>query len=314
MKCVKTCAISCGVAMLMAAVGMLMPSVSMAQEGDRARALVSPGDGQVLRVYDLRDLMVTGDAANMTSATLSLQLSRLAESGVLEVKPKLEQVERKPDGIVMSLCSAMGIGATAISDGVYSITTTPALHDEFTKAVNSLRALRGQSLDVTMVAYKVDQASAPTAGQAATPSAEAQRSSQAIREHGAGVLSAGTKVSVVTRWQPVVGQQAVGYESQVESFDMGLDAVVKVGNVRDGKIGVSFNANLKDLKLTEVQVPNEGDGPKNLSVTLPSVRSRAVSSELSVTLDQLTVIAVVPDFDASKSMVFALKVRAIEGK
>ncbi len=200
-----------------------------------------------------------------------------------------------------------------VGEGVYVVTGPEDAHVHMQSLLHSLRQMRGDTHEMELTAHQVPADFAPRTGSQLGDIKPLKSTTikQAVRNGGSADMSALTTRSYIAGWEPVVGNNAVGYDPQVEEVSSGLRVQVNLGiGPTPGKsVELRMRGTLTSATITDVQAssPDGKTGP--LTIGLPVVESREFTAELTLPVGQSIVAAVVPGLEPNTSMVIAVTVR-----
>lgn len=254
-------------------------------------------DGVVmLRIYDMRDL-----------ASLLAASSGVDAGGTATGDENLEAV-------FSSLSSSMNIERHRLSAGIYTLITSRREHEEIGRMLGQLRSLYAESFLIEVCCYRVEAGAAPAVGAAADVSGKDVLRTVRL----AAPLRAATRGQSITRhayvggWQPIVGSQVVGYESQMKSIDEGLVVQVQVGPADEGSAMLNVSGVLSAVSF--IYVPRPGDGGSGRDLAIPVSQIRTIHAQTPVKFGQATVVTVLDGLDGADSIVVAATARMIGEK
>ncbi|MBL0927410.1 MAG: hypothetical protein IBJ11_07140 [Phycisphaerales bacterium] len=257
-----------------------------AQERGAEHGRAAPADarGEVeLRILDVRSIRPAFQGMDMIQALTNLG----AVTELQEVRP--------------------------VGDGIYAIVGDAKSIASFTDALSKVRqSMEGppmpstERVDVEVAVYAVPSDGEVRLGAAFTPAgAPVHRSRQSLAFGGGAEVEAMRTLAYVKGWTPIVGQQAVGYQSDVGVARDGLKARLRLGG--DGAARtVMLDAEVSSVTFEQVAGPTVDKTP--LLSQLPIEQRRTLRSEVALAPGVLTAAGVAQGFKPGEQLVLAVRV------
>jgi len=282
---------------VMAATALLTPVASgQAREGGMnpthgASRAGFPADREV-RVYDLRPLVDHLQGGTSQDASDEMRSHRAVET-------------------VTRLAMLTGMQAQALSDGVFAVAGDAGAHAQFEKTLLSLRAEESGRYQISLRVVEIpDDDARYTVGAGLPADAKPQAlysTHHAIRPMSSESFEIMVRESYIAKWQPVVSDQSVGYEAEIDAAMTGFMGRIHVGSVGGdgGRLylkGVLMESTVSILKETLL-------GDRGLTIGLPSVTTRSFSSEVRVPLGRPTIVSLLDGFDGSGRLAIVATLR-----
>ncbi len=283
----------------------------------------------VLRVYDTRDLAAVlpsgsgggtitivprletdGSGSTLQRLTLGVQHS---DEGLVTASPA--------DLVVTRLCEQLQLQKESLGDGVYLVTGEADQHVQFVKLIEDVRSLYQGAYELELFTYPVAAAQAPALGAAPDSQSVTLRTRQVIARRVESRIDLTEELTYIRDWQPVVGNDSVGYDPDPDVVTRGLRLAVTAGAVNDapegrgsagsGRIPLRLRGEWIDATVERQSSPLAPLSGGNLELGLPRITKRTIESDLRVPLGQAVVLAVVPGTKAGESVVIAGTVREL---
>ncbi|MBL8762663.1 MAG: hypothetical protein JNM07_00150 [Phycisphaerae bacterium] len=247
---------------------------------------VQPDETEEVRVYDCRDFEM-----------------------FLPPVPEVNVTEQ----MLARLANASGVSVEPISGAIVSVVATPAGHTAFARLLADVRKLH-DVFQVELIVFRMPKGEAPALGAPAAPQNVVVRTSQTVQRMRAASIESVTQRTYLSGWQPVVGQQASGYESRTEKIEEGFRTIVFIGAGPESaeRSRVSLRGRVSGVHFQDVQAPLVDRKGGELLVQLPSVVSRTFDTDMSLPFGKATVVAVLDAENEEESLVVACAVKRMQ--
>lgn len=294
----------------------------------------------VLRVYDTRDLAAALPSGNPSPGILTI-LPRFESSGpdggllrlgVSGPAPSKDAAAVSPADLVVSrLCEQLSLQKEALVEGVYLITGEDAQHEQFVKLLEDVRSLYQGAYELEILVYPAPAAQAPAIGSDAEPQSVTIRTRQVIGRRVESRIAVTEEISYIRDWQPVVGNESVGYDPDPGTVTKGLRLIVTAGGVehaapeparRTGRpaseadapqsvVSLRLSGSLTDAVVEKQSSPLAPLSGGSLELGLPRLSTRTIESDLRIVPGRTTVLAVVPGTKPGDTLVIAGTLREL---
>jgi hypothetical protein len=289
----------------------------------QARASTDP-----LTSVSVRKVPILGDLPLLSPMFIVKEADQPAAPQTEIILPSVSPVpnagpdDAPTDLLVGKLCNLLSLQSEELVENVYFIEGEEANQAKFSEAIERVRALYLDRVQIEVSCYEVDAASAPNIGDAAPKSDKPAISAKAvaIRKTLTPVQATRT-VSYVSRWTPIVGDSAVGLEPGTSTVTDGLALGIRVtGEGDSARVGIQ--GAITKAEIASVQVPADqamaganvalSPGGPLVTIGLPRIDRRSIATDVTIKMNQPTVVACVPGFKEGKQVVVAVKVKAVE--
>ena len=229
-----------------------------------------------LRVYDLRLLVDHLQGTASRDASDEMRSHRAAET-------------------VARLAMLTGMQAQALSDGVFAVAGDAGAHAQFEKTLASLRADDAGRYQVSLRVVEIPEDDGRYTVGAGLPTDTNLRAlystSHAIRPKSSASFEVVVRESYIAKWQPVVSDQSVGYEAEIETALTGFMGRVSIGSIGGDGGRLHLSGVLMDSTVNTMKETLLGD--RGLTIGLPSVTTRSFSSETRVPVGRPTIVSLI---------------------
>ncbi len=275
-----------------------------------ARKIPILGDLPILgQTFTIAD--PAGDASGTTGMGLSTD----------PINPNPSSDESPTDVLVAKLCNLVSLSNEELVENVYFIEGEEANHKRFADAIESVRGLFQDRIQIEVTCLEVDAAQSPNVGDPAptgtNPGVTAK--TVTIRKSQARV-QATRSVTYISRWTPIVGDNSVGLEPGTSTATDGVVLDVRVAGGKD-KQRVSVQGAISKVEITNIQVPSDqtigantslSPGGPLVTIGLPRTDRRVIDTDVSIELKRPTVVACVPGFKEGKQIVVVVTLKNVE--
>lgn len=245
-----------------------------------APVLALPADQPTQRLIDVRDL-----GATMESDRLMMIVTRVGE--------------------------ALGVHVHMIDDGLIIVSGDDATLDTFNEMMFRLRALYEDTytFELRSVAVPVDEA--PRVGTSFDDGRLLFMTSQTVTRRVATSISSTHQRTYLSDVQPVVGNQAVGFDPRTEEAESGIAAevVIGAGNESDESTIVAVRGQIVQTEINLFKPGHDSSAlPQMPSVEMPTSHVRSFNATRRLSFGQRTVLAVLDGLKGDEVIVLTGRV------
>ena len=237
------------------------------------------------------------------------------ELRVLDTQDLQEVLQVRTPGLQTDIFTLLGniTGATvyAMGETTVAVVGTRDQLDAFDRAVVSMTS--SPMLELEVMVHEAGPGSVPRLGEPA-PSAEPSfRLRRAMRQGTTATLDSIAKVGFVSDWTPVVSEQVVGYDPQVEELEEGLrlSATITASTDPSGPRLLRLSGSMTSLTLTPTTTRPPSGPEQGLAISLPRRESTTVATSIAVPEGRPVVVAVLPGKSLGASVILSASVRAL---
>lgn len=215
--------------------------------------------------------------------------------------------------LMMTTGAALSLRVMPVAEGVFAVQGDSDALDALDNVLQGLREMTDGRYQVELVASAFNATEAPTMGESLPASGRAMTRIQHIVQRRTETdLQSLESTSYIRTWQPIVSEQTVGYEGQIESIDHGLNASVTVGASDEReRVAVTVTGEYSHATITQVEQPVLSSQAQ-LTYGLPHVAMRSIAATLSVQPGVPTVISIVDGFTSGEVIAIAVRVVPME--
>ena len=290
-------------------------------------ALAQPASqGEVLRIYDVRDLaaVLPGDDGGPAGRWRGVGRARStaggggrgqagfgSAGGGRETSIFVDRGSDPAHRLVDRLCTVIGIECEPLLRGIIAAQGTIARHDQLAEQLREVRLLFTERYEIELACFSVGASSAPELG-APIDGVELELfSRQVIVRRQPTTFRAVTSHTYLADLIVVTGDSAIGYQPQTKTLDDGLTLQLLIGagdeNARATPLEARGELTRVSFDRSAIKLPGRPDTPP--AVEMPSVDRRTIQTAVSIEYDKLVAIAVVPGFERGEAVVIAARVR-----
>jgi len=304
-----------------------------------ALTAAAPAQDPVLRIYDTRDLAAVLPASaqgGVISIVPRLEGDLSNPSGIvrLSLTPQLNgsttQSASSADVVVSRLCDQLQLQKESLIDGVYIVTGEAGQHEQLVKLLEDVRSLYQGAYDLELFIYPMAAAQAPGLGAPADSQAVTLRARQVIARRVESRLDFTEELTYIRDWQPVVGNDSVGYDPDPATVTRGLRLTVTAGAVdrEPATPGAGSSPAASNPAAPAVPLRLRGEwidavierqsallapvSGGELELGLPHTTTRTIESDLRLPLGQPSVLAVIPGAKPGEVIVIAGAIRELK--
>lgn len=255
---------------------------------------------QIVRLYDLAEL---GEAPQI--------LSQFTPPGQTPAQPLVRQSAIAAE-LIFASGNLLGLRAQAISETMFLVSGSEEQHARLSALLEQVRTASSKRYRVELVSLTVDNAATPPVGATLESyNAPGVRIDHVVQDRTGVEFRAVKELSYIGEWQPVVSNDAVGYQPMTKTVSSGLTAAVSVGGGDNEGVDVRVEGEISRATVSETQLPLAEGGGK-LSIGLPTRDQRSVRSSMRVPLAQPTVVSVSSGFDDGKTLIVVVRVQPVK--
>lgn len=237
------------------------------------------------------------------------------ELRVLDTQDLLDALQVSPDRPYTDIFTLLNniTGATAYAMGettVAVVGTRPQL-DAIDRVIASITS--SPMLELEIMVHETGPGAVPRLGEPA-PSAEPSfRIRRAMRQGTTATLDSISKVGFIADWTPVVSEQVVGYDPQIEELEEGLrlSATVTPSPDASGSRVLRLQGSISRLTLTSTTTHVPGGPEQGLAISLPRRESTSVATSIALPDARPIVVAVLPGRLPEASVILSASIRAL---
>ncbi len=237
------------------------------------------------------------------------------ELRVLDTQDLLDALQVQTPGLQTDIFTLLNniTGATAYAMGentVAVVGTRPQL-DAIDRVIASITS--SPMLELEIMVHETGPGAVPRLGEPA-PSAEPSfRIRRAMRQGTTATLDSISKVGFIADWTPVVSEQVVGYDPQIEELEEGLrlSATVTPSPDASGSRVLRLQGSISRLTLTSTTTHVPGGPEQGLAISLPRRESTSVATSIALPDARPIVVAVLPGRLPGASVILSASIRAL---
>lgn len=281
----------------LAALCLLTPSLSAAgqqpatetrkpsaAESSQARAPITQANQD--EVFKLYDLSVLGNSLNSPGAPAGIAESQL----------------------IHGLAEAFSLRVSPIGTSMFLIGAMPQDHEKIAALMLQMHETSAERYRVELATLSMPSDKVPPVGSAFRVSdASAVRIDHVIQQRSSANFEAIRTQTYIADWQPVVGNDSVGYQPQPKTTTSGLEARVWIGAADGASVVVRVNGQYSRTIVKEIELPL-ATGGGNLLIGLPERDQRSVHADAKLPLGEATVVGVSSGFEPGTSVVTVVRV------
>lgn len=214
------------------------------------------------------------------------------------------------DLVGMVMGEYIGIGHGELLEGIYLVEGTQAEIDQADEMIRGLRAAMARSYVVRIECWTVPAESPVSVGRPLPSGGEAIHWYEGVvGARRQTRIAAVTEQSYIEDWQPVVSDNAVGYDSQSATVESGLSAELLVGAVENDMVLVRFHGLLQQATVREREVLMGGglEGAR-LPLGSPQVTRRMLDCDTQIPLGESVVLQTLPGFERGQTLALVVRV------
>lgn len=238
-------------------------------------------------------------------------------------QPASDDANSSPtDRLVGKLANLLSLMPEELVENVYFIDGDDESHQRFADAIEKMKALHQDRVQVEVSCYEVAASEAPGIGEESKPADKPTVGGTTVGpRHSLARIEATRSVSYIADWSPVVGDAAVGFDPTIGSVTDGAAFGVRVGagkeKIRVGVQGVVAKAEISTVRTQSEQTMGAGQvalspGGALVAIGLPHVERRVIDTDVAISLNRATVVATAPGFSEGTRLVVAVTVKLAE--
>lgn len=206
---------------------------------------------------------------------------------------------------------AFDLTSQQVMPGIFFFQGLTSDIEAMTSMLEQVHEMHSERVEIELACHIVVESNPPGIGAKFEGSRQPlMRTRQVMTRRVESPISVIERSAYVSDWQPVVGDQSVGYDPETQEAEYGLQAFVIVGRREDTEsINVRLRGTMTDLYMQRLEGPSV-DGTQ-LTLGLPRLSVRSLQSDISASIGQSTVAAVIPGFGPEESIVVTVRVRPI---
>lgn len=248
----------------------------------------------------------TGSAVPAEEATELRILDTRDLNDVLQVQAPGMQTD-----IFTLLNNITGATAYAMGETTVAVVGTRAQLDALGRAIDSITS--APMLELEVMVHEAGPGAVPRLGEPAPTAEPSFRLRRAMRQGTTATLDSISKVGFVSDWTPVVSEQVVGYDPQIEELEEGLrlSATITPSPDASGSRVLRLQGSITRLTLTSTTTRPPGGPEQGLAISLPRRESTAVATSIALPDARPVVVAVLPGKSPGDSVVLSASIRAL---
>ncbi|MEZ6234911.1 MAG: hypothetical protein R3B68_12030 [Phycisphaerales bacterium] len=299
---------------------LLMMSMSGAAASLHAGANASQSDGHCAREVDAQRTRQCGTPITKASAQpddgVEVAVRRIYDlRDLAAMLPTTESLDEVTRTVWDELVSAYWV---PLQPGVYVSDAEPSKHEQAEEAFEMLRTLYGESYSVRLECVQVYRDVDVRLGGGRPETDEPHPAAlveQMVRRRSAASISATERIQYIADWQPIVSNNAVGYDPDIRTMEHGLVGSMLIGAGPDqgGRVSVRFTGSISQGGVQESMVEAPGASVvSGLPLGLERRAERVFDLRGAVPLGRATVIGVLDGFEPDLQLVVLIEVRGAE--
>jgi hypothetical protein len=238
-------------------------------------------------------------------------------------EPEAEPTAPSPtDRLVCKLANLLSLAPEELVENVYFIDGEDESHAQFSRAIEQVRALYQDRVQVAVTCYEVASTEQPSIGDAASPGEKpAIDGATVCRRRSPARIEATRSVSFIADWTPVVGDASVGIDPTIGTVTDGAAFSVLVGSGNEkARVGIQgvvakvdvTSSNVQPDRATAAAQAASAPSGNTIVIGVPKVERRVFDTEVSVPLNRPTIVATGPGFTEGTRLVVAVTVKNVE--
>ncbi len=272
----------------------------VAKPADPAGASAQPAQGQptegVQSDYDYRIVQVY----DLSSLAASLSGPDLPPG----------QVESK---LVEALSQEFDLHVSPITRSIYLIGCSTPTHARIADLLAQLRVNSAERFRVQLVTLTLPNDKVPPIGStlAFASSSTGSRVDHIVQQRSSTMFECSKSETYIADWQPIVGNDSVGYQPLSKTTTSGVNARIYLGTASSSDVEIRMDGEVVDSKVANIELPLAQGGAK-LTIGLPMTQRRSVHAETVVPMGAPTVLSVSTGFEPDESLVTIARIERVK--
>ncbi|MCC6426087.1 MAG: hypothetical protein IT435_04630 [Phycisphaerales bacterium] len=292
-------------------------------EGNRDPLMAEPGS-RMLRMLDLRELsgLIPPEHGQQPPALWRRwggQEGGRSPFTEAPTPPEGGESGRPPVvALVRSLAEALSLSVQPVGEGVILVGGAEENQVRLGQMLGQVRNLYAERINLDLSVISVPAGSAPEVGTPVSGGKVLVHSHQTLVRHAPTPVAVTEEITYIEGWQPIVADNAVGYQPGLGSLTKGLTCEVTIGadeqgnGATSGGMPIAIRGAISDASITDKVIElSAASGKTSLPIGLPRRQHRTINASARVA-SEATVIAVVPGFDGDQVLVIAAAAREVE--
>lgn len=210
--------------------------------------------------------------------------------------------------LIGALSNAFSLQVSPIGASMFLVTAMPEEHDKIAAILLQIRESTTERFTVELVTLSLPSDKAPPVGTTLKyASGTGTRIDHVVQQRTAAAFESLRSQTYIAEWQPVVGNESVGYQPLSKPVTSGVETRIFVGGADAQGVDIRIEGQISQAEITHAELPLAQGGAK-LTIGLPQRDQRSVSADAHLRFGEPTVVSVCTGFDSASVLVTILKV------
>ena len=260
------------------------------------------------KLYDLRDLidLLPAPSPPPRAAQTTPRASFLGTPTTRAPAPQRDPV----DELIRRICGDITVDHRLLFQGIYGVLAEEEAHMTLVSRLESVRELYTQRYDVEILWFPTPVTQSPTIGAEVNASEPLHRDRLVVTGRAPARLIRVSQLAYVSGIDPIVGTGAMGYASETDVAESGLNLSILVGAGRETGTGTSIRirGELREVTMGKMSGPVATMEARSMEIELPTISIRSIQSNIGIEYGKLTALAVVDGFRSGECIVVAASI------